>query len=211
MRVGQKLLVCAISALAMIGAEISTGQVGMALATPREQTIIDTLGVDPTVTFSVSGASGETITVEQSIGPRFTLDRRTRITEIGAFITDCLLSREGCADTPAFIVQIRPEKDGLPDPNVVIASFALSRNTDPFAFKYEFVRPHFRPLAAGTYFAIFATPRDADAGALLGTANSGAYVAGRIDLGFITPQGAADAGLVPAAVRILGVPLGRPS
>jgi hypothetical protein len=209
--IGRRLMTIAIALVAMAATQTPPAAVGSPVAPTRERVIVDTLGVDPSTTFSVFGSGGQAVFTDQVIGPRFTLERRTRLTEIGAYLNNCeqIAQPERCRDTGPFTVQIRPEKNGVPDPDVVLATLVLSHDNDPFVVRYESVRPHIRPLRAGTYFALFAPQRTEDVGELLGTANSGAYTAGLVDLGYITPAGAFDAGVIPAAVRILGVPLGK--
>jgi hypothetical protein len=208
--IGRRLVTIVIALVAVVATQSPSVAIGSPAASARERVIVDTLGVDPSTTFSVFGSGGQVVSTDQVIGPRFTLDRRTRLTEIGAYLSDCLQLAEParCRDTKPFTVQIRPDKNGVPDPDVVLATLVLAHNNDPFVVTYESVRPHLRPLGAGTYFALFAPQRTEDAGQLLGTANSGAYTAGLVDLGYITPAGAF-AEVVPAAVRILGVPLGK--
>jgi hypothetical protein len=209
-QIGRRLLTIVIALVAVIAAQSPSAAVGSTADPATERVIVDTLGVDPSTTFSVFGSGGQVVSTNQVTGPRFTLERRTRLTEIGAYLNNCeqIAEPDRCRDTGPFTVQIRPEKNGLPDPDVVIATLVLSHDNDPFVVRYESVRPHIRPLRAGTYFALFAPQRTEDVGQLLGTANSGAYTAGLLELGYITPAGAFT-GVVPAAVRILGVPLGK--
>jgi hypothetical protein len=179
-------------------------------------TILDTLGVTPpTSKFSVFASSGISIfrvgSVAQLVGPEFTLSQAMVITEIGAFLNNCITIIEGtshCPDTSPVLVQIRPSLNGIPDPNTVIASFTLSHDNDPFAISYESVSV-FLPLPAGTYFAVFA-PQNNDGGFLLGAASSPfTFIAGKTRLGLVLlPSPPPNTQLVyddiSAAIRILG-------
>lgn len=211
MHFGRRLMTTLAVLVATAATQIPSAAVASPAGTAKERVIVDTLGVDPGTTFSVLGSGGQTVSVNQMVGPRFVLDRRTRITEIGGFLNNCeqIAQPDRCRDTGPFTVQIRPDKNGAPDPDTVLATLVLSHDNDPFVVRYEFVRPHIRPLPAGTYYALFVPQRTADVGLLLGSANNGAYTAGLAELGFITADGGAFVGVVPAAVRVLGIPLGK--
>jgi len=208
---GRTFVTTVVALVATVATQSPSAAAGSPVATAKERVIVDTLGVDPSTTFSLLGSGGQTVTINQFVGPRFTLDRRTRITEIGAFLNDCLqaMQAESCRATRPFTVQIHPEKNGAPDPNIVLATLVLSHNNDPSVVTYESVRPHIPPLPAGTYYALFAPQRTEDVGQLLGSANNGAYTAGLAELGYIITPAQVSVGVVPAAVRILGVPLGK--
>jgi hypothetical protein len=85
------------------------------------------------------------------VGPKFTLQRPTTITEIGAFIT--LVDP---SDAP-ITLQIRPALNGAPDPSRVVGSATLSDDHDPSMYRYESAVPDLT-LATGTYFALFVPP-----------------------------------------------------
>lgn len=174
-------------------------------------TVLDTLAfATPSTTFSVFGSGGQSIFSSQFVGPQFTLTHRTRITEIGAFVNNCVSIIDGvpqCPHTLPFIVEVRPSVNGVPDASTVLATFVLSDDQDPLTVSFEAVATHL-VLEAGTYFAIFGTQTPADAGDLLSTAPG--YQAGLTILGFVDPTGgrAPFASTLFAAVRILGQPLG---
>lgn len=205
---GRKLMTTLIVFGVTAATQIPSAAVASSESRAKERVIVDTLGVPPTTTFSLAGSGGQTVAASQMVGPRFVLDRRTRITEIGGFLNNCGSQPQNCQNTGPFTVQIRPDKNGAPDTNVVLATLVLSHDNDPFVVRYEFVRPHIPPLPAGTYYALFVPQRAGEAGLLLGSANNGAYTAGLAELGYITFDAGAFVGTVPAAVRVLGVPLG---
>jgi hypothetical protein len=168
--------------------------------------ILDTLGAaSPTQTFSIFGTAGSTIAPSAYTGPRFTLSKRTTITEIGGFMNNCksiVLGVTDCPDTRPFLAQIRPALAGGPDPSTVLATFQLSHDANPLVMSYESVAPNYT-LDAGTYYALF-VPQGADQGYILGNTSSG-YRAGVPVLGSLNPlTGSTATEQVPAAVRILG-------
>jgi hypothetical protein len=177
-------------------------------------TIVDTLGTaNPSTTFSVFGTGGTTISAGfQEVGPAFTLTSPTVITEIGGFMNNCRSIANFMAHCPnrlPFLVDILPSANGVPDVNSVPFVFPLRVDlTDPLTVSYVSVDPNLL-LPAGNYFALFEA-QGTDVGGLLANALSGAYQAGLVELGSITPSGAFAGGLTPAAVRILGTPVPEP-
>jgi hypothetical protein len=172
--------------------------------------LVDALGAaTPATQFSVFGSGGLTILSSVFVGPEFILTQPTTITEIGGFVNNCgdiVAGSPQCPGTHPFTVQIRPSRNGSPDPATVLASFTLSHDDDPLVISYESVAPNLT-LDPGSYFALFA-PQGSDAGFLLGnTSHPVNYHAGSITLGFFDPgTGISSAEVNLAAVRILGVP-----
>jgi hypothetical protein len=190
-------MVCFLGVLAFGG---SAAQAGTGF------TILDTLGgAPPTQTFSVFGTAGSTIGPTSYTGPRFTLAKRTTITEIGGFMNNCksiVLGVPQCPDTRPFLVQIRPALAGGPDPSTVLATFQLSNDANPLVISYESAAPMYT-LDAGTYYALF-VPQGTDEGYILGNTSSG-YRAGVPIVGTFNPvTGSTSTEQVPTAVRILG-------
>lgn len=174
-------------------------------------TIVDTLGqATPATQFSVFGSGGQGILADQTVGPQFILTEQTNITEIGAFVENCISIVNGvpqCPSPPPFVVQIRPDKMGVPDKSTIIASFVLSNNGNPLLVTYESVHPNLL-LNPGTYYALFATQSADSGGYMLGTALSPfKYQAGSPTVGFLNvTTGNASTGVVPIAARILSTP-----
>lgn len=170
--------------------------------------VLDTLGQASTETvFSVFGSGGNGISSGQLTGPAFTLTGTTTITEIGAFVNNCRTIIGGvpmCPDTSPFLVQIYPARpDGDPDPSTVLATFELSHENAPLLASFESVQTALT-LGPGTYYALFAA-QGSDAGYLLGHASIPfPYTAESTLVGFVHPQLSTGAGVIPAAVRILG-------
>ena len=180
-------------------------------ANPHIRPLVDSLaGVETTTSFSVFGSAGLVITRNQLHGPRLVLERKTTITEIGAYLNNCINIVAGVADCPdrqPFIVQIRPAtSDGLPDPSVVLATYQLSDDRDPLLVSFEAVSVRLK-LRAGTYFALFGAQRRGDRGMLLINAQIPfAFEADHIPFGSIR-RGLPfidETGFAAAAVRILG-------
>ena len=171
--------------------------------------ILDSLTVaTPSTQFSTSGSNGTSILPTQFVGPKFTLSQPTTITEIGAFVNNCISIIGGvpfCPDTLPLTVQIRPATTlGVPDASVVLASFVLSHDNDPLTISYESVAINLL-LQPGSYFALFA-PQGADQGFLLRQATSPfGYLAGSIEMGVLFPLTSnASVSTQFGAVRILG-------
>lgn len=167
-------------------------------------TIVDTLGAaTPTTKFSVFGSGGVSIFGSQFVGPEFSLTEPTTITEIGGFVNNGVPENPS---PPPFVVQIRAAINGVPDSSSIIASFALSNDGDPLLVSYESVQPNF-VLAAGTFYALFATQSADSGGGLLGTASSPfQYTSGLTNMGFLdVTTGIASATVSYGAVRILGI------
>jgi hypothetical protein len=169
-------------------------------------TILDTLGTaTPNDAFGIFGTSGQAVASTQLVGPPFTLTLPTIITEIGGFLNNCETIIGGvpmCPDPSPLFVQIRRSVDGRPEPNDVLAFFALTQDPDPFSFTFLFTQPNFL-LGPGSYFALFGA-QAGDAGNLLGQAPG--YQADPTFLGFILEgeQPALSTTELNAAVRILG-------
>ena len=171
--------------------------------------ILDSLSTaTPSTEFSVFGSSGTGISFAQFVGPKFTLTQPTTITEIGAFVNNCVSIIGGvpfCPNTLPLTVQIRPATTlGVPDASVVLASFVLSHDNDPLTVSYESVAINLL-LQPGSYFALFA-PQGADQGSLLRQATSPfEYLAGSIEMGVLFPLTSnASVSTQFGAVRILG-------
>jgi hypothetical protein len=170
--------------------------------------LVDALGAaTPATQFSVFGSGGTAILSSQFVGPQFILTRPTTITEIGGFVNNCgsiVAGSPQCPGTIPFTVQIRPSRNGIPDPATVLASFTLSHDDDPLVISYESVVPNLT-LGPGSYFAMFA-PQGSDAGLLLVSASDPfTYQAGSITLGILDPStGISSAEASAGAVRIVG-------
>jgi len=170
--------------------------------------IVDSLGVATPDTQFSTFAAGTSILPSQFVGPKFTLTQPTTLTEIGAFVNNCISIIGGvpqCPNTLPFTVQIRPATTlGVPNASVVLATFTLSHDNDPLTVSFESVSINLL-LQPGSYFALFA-PQGADQGFLLAQAFSGAgYQAGLIQMGALNPfTSNANVSSQFGAVRILG-------
>ena len=170
--------------------------------------VVDTLGQVNTVTqFSVFGSSGQAILTDEAVGPQFTLTEPTTIIEIGAFVQHCLNIVQGvpqCPSPPPFVVQIRPDKMGVPDLSTIIASFVAPNKGGPLLISYESVHPNLL-LNPGTYYALFAAQNGDPGGGLLGQASSPfKFLAAQTNVGFIDLSTAnAQTNFVPVATRVL--------
>ena len=171
--------------------------------------IVDTLGVAiPDTQFSVFGTDGS-IVGPTFIGPKFTLAQPTTLTDIGGFHNNCRSFSLGvpqCPTTLPFVVQIRPAIDDVPHPSIILGSFVLSHDNNPFIVSYESVATSLT-LPAGTYFALFG-PQNNDEGFLLAGANNPFdYRADSVEIGVFLPSFGGLSSSPPirsAAVRILG-------
>jgi hypothetical protein len=174
-------------------------------------TVVDTLGTaTPRTTFSIFGTGGLAISSDDFVGPRFTLTRRSVLTRVGAFVNNCASIISGvpqCPHTRPFVVQIRREVDGRPDPRLVVAAAPLSHDNDPLIVSFESAEFDDVPLEAGTYFALFAPQQAADGGLLLATAPG--YIAGITALGTVNPFGSALDPANHAAVQIIARPVDK--
>ena len=193
-----------IAAAAPSGGLLGTPAVGNPFIAP----LIDSLaGVNTATSFSVFGSGGLSIATSQLVGPRFTLSRRTLITGIGAYVSNCgtiIGGQPDCPDRKPFVVQIHPDADGVPDPEVVLAAFDLSDDGDPLLVSFESASMHLM-LPAGTYFALFAPGQPQDSGFLLDSAQVPlVYRSDLIPLGVVVENGPSVVEAF-AAVRILGL------
>jgi hypothetical protein len=201
--------------LALLGlstiAAAAPGGVHAAAENPFIAPVVDSLaGLDTTTSFSVFGSGGQSIATSQLVGPRFILERRTLITEIGAYVMNCSTIIGGepiCPDRKPFIVEIHPAVGGVPDPSIVLAVFHLSDDGDPLLVSFESVSTHFT-LPAGSYFALFAPGQPQDSGFLLGSAQVPfEYRSDLIPLGVVTENGAyVVEGFAAVRIRGLEVP-----
>lgn len=144
--------------------------VGMGIAHPsgKASTIVDSLGQATTSTqFSVFGSGGLLLHGQQLVGPRFTLNNRTMITEVGGFISSAKTISLGIAEpnTLPHTIQFHPSINGLPDMLNTLATFELSDDGAPLIIGYESATPNII-LGPGTYFALFGS-RGEDSGILL--------------------------------------------
>ncbi len=180
---------------------------GVVSARPRTATVLDSLGdATPATAFSVFGSGGAVISPLQLAGAEFVLRKRTVVTEIGGFLNNCKTIISGvaqCPDTRPFVVQVRPSRNGLPDPVKVLATFELSHDNDPTLVSYESARMRLR-LPAGRYFALFAA-QGSDVGFLLSSASSPfSYLAGSLREAIVTlADGAAYVRQNNSAMRVL--------
>jgi hypothetical protein len=160
-------------------------------ARPAPFALVDTLGAaGPETQFSFFGSGGVVVSSRQFAGPRFVLPRPAVLTEIGGFINNCASFVEGvpqCPGTRPFLVEIRPETDGRPDPTAVLATFTLSHDDDPLRVRYEFASVSL-PLPAGTYYALFRPQQEGDAGVVIQIASDPfPYRAGSTAVGSLDP------------------------
>jgi len=165
-------------------------------------------GLDTNTKFSVFGSSGHTIQKGfQDVGPMFVLERGTRITEIGGWVNNCggtTLSFPACPNTKPVIVQIHPDKNGVPDPDIVLATIELSHDNDPLTVAFESGVTHLS-LPAGTYYALFTTQQPDDQGfILLGAQDPFFYRASPTPFGYVTSTQPPYTTVSFGAVRILG-------
>jgi hypothetical protein len=178
-----------------------------AFANNATDTIVDTLGVaTPSTRFQLAGAGGQALSSYQQVGPQFVLSHRTKITEIGAFITYCelLAGVTECPSIRPVVVQIRPALNGQPDLTKVLGTYVLSTRHSPKVYSYESVHPDLW-LKPGTYFAIFKVRGDGSAGLLSTASTPFTYQAGMASLGFIfQPDGRTGTSQLSLAVRVLG-------
>jgi hypothetical protein len=162
------VLSIAVILLTATGLSLGGGVVGASRAIASDIAIVDTLGVDPSTTFSTSGSAGTFIGTTELVGPQFTLSEKTEITEIGGFINArCRFpAPDDCPAPLSITVQIRPSVGGRPDFFRVLATFVLSDDGDPLVYSYESASMHL-VLKQGTYFAMFAAQNDDYGGDLL--------------------------------------------
>ncbi len=130
-------------------------RVGELIGVPGDFRIVDTLGsATPATEFDPDWVGFTDVAEHQNLGPAFTLNVPTRITEIGDFF-----------GTPASLrVDIRRSVDGRPDPSAVVATFELwgAVRPEPGA-AYLSAAPDV-VLPPGTYFAMFAPSGGVDPG-----------------------------------------------
>lgn len=122
-----------------------------------------------------------------------------------------------CPHEVGVVVDIRPAKDGLPDPDVVLGSYAVPvGRTVPADGPWPYTAARMNlALPVGTYFAILRPSRPGTAvdAAVLSTLQAGSgnavYRAGTIPVGFLSSYtaGSLSRGLRPMAIRVLAEPL----
>ena len=182
--------------------------------TPRASAyyaVLDLLGsASPTTTFSVWGTSSSLVDDYQLMGPRFTLEAPSRITEIGAFLNNCSFDAgvPQCPEMRPLLVQIRPALNGAPDPVNVIATYTLSDDNDPLTMTFESTSPGL-VLPMGTYFALFSAAPGEEGFILASvwTDAGAAYIAEPGTIGGLSSTGQTWTQEGPMAVRILGEPV----
>jgi hypothetical protein len=160
--------------------------------------------------FSVFGSGGWTIQQDfAAVGPQFVLTRRTKITEIGGFVNNCAAINAGvpvCPDTKPVIVQIHPDDNGAPDPDVVLATIELTHDNDPLVVSFESASTHLM-LPAGTYYALFTTQQPQDqASLLIGASVPFDFRAELSPIGLVSSSQAPSTSEQFAAVRIIAAP-----
>lgn len=182
--------------------------VGIGIAHPsgKASTIVDSLGQATTSTqFSVFGSGGVLIHGQQLAGPRFTLNNRTMITEVGGFLSSAKTITLGIAEpnTLPHTIQFHPSINGLPDMQNTLATFELSEDGVPLIVGYESATPNFI-LGPGTYFALFGSQGE-DSGILLENSfGPPRYQGESVMVGVSVPLVVEER---HAAVRILGKPV----
>ena len=181
---------------------VLTGVPGRAVGADGQVVVLDSLnGRDPSVPISIFGTGGLSIFDTQHSGPEFEITVPTVITEIGGFVNNCRSVVSGtpiCPNASPFVVEIRPSQGGVPDKNVVIASYQLTHDADPLAASYEFAQPNLL-LGPGAYFALFAPSRSEDSGYLLDLTG-----AERVAAGFVNPGVSAGVLTQGMGVRVIG-------
>lgn len=187
-----------------------------------EAIIMDSLGNVTSFETSVYGTSGRGVSAEWHVGVEVEIKKPTTITEVGAIVNNCGQIVNGVAVCPGalpFIVEVRPAQDGYPDPDEVIANFALTDDGDPLRYSYErwCGRLHLLP---GKYFFLVAPARVGDGGSILSTACTSndtgtcetVYEAERVHVWSLnTATSTSQTDYVPAGFRILGFPKRGPS
>lgn len=182
---------------------------------PEDETILDTLGeASAEDAFSFFGSSGPLIGTAQegpwtlAVGPRFTLTKPMIITELGAFVNNCLEVTGGTAECdapPPVSVSIHRANGDYPAPEASAPALALSDDADPLSYAYESTHGEIR-LEPGSYFALFALPLGAAGNLLANASEPYSYQAEEADVGFLqseaTPLPLWSA--TPIAVRIVG-------
>jgi hypothetical protein len=175
---------------------------GRAVGADGQVLVLDSLnGRDPSVSISIFGTGGLSIFQTQRSGPEFVLTAPTIITEIGGFVNNCRQVVSGtpnCPNASPFVVEIRPSQGGVPDKNVVIASYQLTHDANPLAGSYEFAQPNLL-IGPGAYFALFAPSRADDAGYLLDVTGAEPIAAG-----YVNPGVSAEMIIQGMGVRIIG-------
>lgn len=173
----------------------------------RATTIVDSLGAaTPTTQFDLNLTSGISISPDQFVGPRFTVDDGTVLTSIGGFI-GCGVALPGpCPAFESLTVQIRASVSGVPDPSTTLAEFPLSGDDIPLKVLFHSAAMNL-PLSSGTYFALFADASPIQA-FLLSSSIPANYVADPIPLGVVRPAVGTShvISALPAAVQITVVP-----
>ena len=171
--------------------------------------VLDSTGaIDTKSSFSVFGTSGVSVTADQMAGPVFALAKRTMITEVGAFLNNCVSIVEGVPQCPsaapflAFVYRLG-SVPGVDEPE---AGFVLSHDHAPLLVSYEFAESRV-VLDPGIYVLLFAA-QGSDEGFLLSAASDQEYVA---ETALIEVFDGSVATIFPqqVAVRILGHPIGR--
>jgi len=194
-------------------------------ADASEAVVLDSLGNASTETsfeVGVYGMSGRGVSAEWHVGTEIVLTKPTTITEVGGIMNNCGQIVNGVALCPGalpFVVEVRPERDGYPDPGEVIANLALTDDGDPLRYSYERWRGRLH-LRAGKYFFLVAPAREEDSGSILSTAcrlnNVGwcetVYEAERVHVWSLnTATGTSQTDYVPAGFRVLGFPKRGPT
>jgi hypothetical protein len=171
-----------VGATIAIAVALGAGSTGPAAA-QGTGTVLDTLGpVAPTTQFSVFGSWGQPVAGgSYSVGPTFTINERTKLTEVGAFLNNCasiIMGVPQCPQRQPFVVEIHRVKihgvtEGLVPPGgavqpFVIDEFPLSDDNDPLLVSYESAAPNII-LEPGTYVALI-TAQGTDGGWVLGGA-----------------------------------------
>jgi hypothetical protein len=200
--------------LALVGAFWLASAAVIATAADVPVTLVDTLNADPSTQIPAPASSGYALLYSQYVGPLFTLEKPTTITEIGGFFYNRCVSSDGnvpISPCPPLKVELRLSVSGVPDTSEVLATYNLGPNlvSDPPMYGYAFATPNVL-LPAGDYFAIFA-PEDHDIGILLACGMgcfpepSASYFAGFATFGVLHPL--SNRSLIEyneGAVRVLG-------
>jgi hypothetical protein len=175
---------------------------GSAAGAEGQVVILDSLnGRDPSVSISIFGTGGLSVFSAQHSGPEFVITVPTVITEIGGFVNNCrtiVSFIPNCPNASPFVVEIRPSQGGVPDKDVVIASYQLTHDANPLAASYEFAQPNLL-LGPGAYFALFAPSRTDDAGYLPDFTG-----AEPMAVGFVNPGVSAGTHIQGMGVRVIG-------
>ena len=194
-------------------------------ADASEAVIFDSLnGASAETSFEIGvyGTSGRGVSAEWHVGVEVMLTKPTMITEVGGIMNNCGQIVNGvalCQGALPFVIEVRPTRNGYPDPDEVIANLVLTDDGNPLRYSYERWRGRLH-LRAGKYFFLVAPARAEDSGSILSTVcrlnNVGVcetiYEAERVHVWSLnTASAISQTDYMPAGFRVLGFPKRGPS